>query len=378
MKREAGILAALAAERRRADEFEQSLSWRITAPLRILSKAIRGSRPVAPAVDMDALLARLPDTEVLPPPILDDGDAIRRAEWASNLQTYSGYVPDDLSLLTKYTDETVLPEPGFIVDFAGVRTRTSAVWEAAKIFDGHRLPLPIPGDFHAETVEWIGLLKAVDAARDRFVMMELGAGFGPWVVAGGVAARFKGIKNIKLYAVEGDALHCDLMREHFSDNGFDQAEHSILCAAVGVEDGTASWPKPGHDASNSHYNLRPVTDGADYMGRDFVEMVTVQMLAFDGLLKNEPVWDLIHIDIQGHEVDICRAAIDSLNSRVRHIVVGTHSRKIDGDLLDLMKSAGWLLLNEKPARFHFDVAAPTLEAMTFLDGTQVWRNPRLS
>jgi hypothetical protein len=39
--------------------------------------------------------------------------------------------------------------------------------------------------------------------------------------------------------------------------------------------------------------------------------------------------------------------------------------------------AGWVLENEKPAIFTFQPGAPSLEAMTRIDGTQVWRNPRL-
>jgi hypothetical protein len=48
-----------------------------------------------------------------------------------------------------------------------------------------------------------------------------------------------------------------------------------------------------------------------------------------------------------------------------------------GDLLEIMFKEGWILENEKPCRFVFRADARTLETMTTLDGTQVWRNPRL-
>jgi len=41
-----------------------------------------------------------------------------------------------------------------------------------------------------------------------------------------------------------------------------------------------------------------------------------------------------------------------------------------------MWHAGWILENEKPTRFVFDVDTSSLERMTTHDGTQVWRNPR--
>jgi hypothetical protein len=38
---------------------------------------------------------------------------------------------------------------------------------------------PIPQDFHAEGAEWIGLLKTVITATDRYVAIEWGAGWAP-------------------------------------------------------------------------------------------------------------------------------------------------------------------------------------------------------
>jgi hypothetical protein len=43
-----------------------------------------------------------------------------------------------------------------------------------------------------------------------------------------------------------------------------------------------------------------------------------------------------------------------------------------------MCRAGWVLEHEKPAKFNFAPNPLTLEAMTTVDGTQVWRNPRLA
>ncbi len=50
----------------------------------------------------------------------------------------------------------------------------------------------------------------------------------------------------------------------------------------------------------------------------------------------------------------------------------------DGALVELFFRRGWRLEHEKPTRFRFDPARPTLEGMTTTDGTQVWCNPRLA
>ena len=67
-------------------------------------------------------------------------------------------------------------EPGFVTAFLGVRTRM-AFLAGVSAPEGIVLGLPIPtDDLHAETVEWIGLLESVLAARGSFAAMELGAG----------------------------------------------------------------------------------------------------------------------------------------------------------------------------------------------------------
>ena len=64
--------------------------------------------------------------------------------------------------------------------------------------------------------------------------------------------------------------------------------------------------------------------------------------------------------------------------RVARICVGTHSRKIDGDLLALFSSQDWVMENEKPSRLSFVPKAKTFEVMNTIDGIQIWRNPRFA
>src|SRR5215469_2372899 len=84
------------------------------------------------------------------------------------LEYYPGYDPGDLQVIEHFRRHHLVPEPGFIVDFLGVRTRVASLWSEPQQLAGTVVPPPIPADFHAEAVEWIGLLKAVMEARDRF------------------------------------------------------------------------------------------------------------------------------------------------------------------------------------------------------------------
>lgn len=290
--------------------------------------------------------------------------------------SFPGYASDDIDLLRKISDSSAPAQPGFIVDFVGSKTRTASTWSAVHRLDGQKLPIPIVSDdFHGETIEWVGLAKAILSAKKTFVMVELGAGLGVWSAAGGVAARRLGF-DVSTYGVEGDQLLADLMSQHYRDNGFEPEGHAIR-AAIGAENGIARWPRTHDTAGSATYNYRPVMgEQDDYMGRAFA-YEEVPVIALRDLLTKHERWDLIHMDIQGHETEVCRSAIDDMNKRVHWVVVGTHSRKIDGDIIELMWSNGWILENEKPAKFQFSGTAASMEAMTFIDGTQVWRNSRL-
>lgn len=295
---------------------------------------------------------------------------------SSELQIYRGYTEEDIALLRDFKREDVAPEDGFIKDFIGVRTRATSVYAGARSLANTVCDLPVPADYHAEAIEWIGALKSVRAAQGRYRVMELGAGYGTWCIAMAHAARGRGIDDIRIVAVEGDPDHFLTMKQHFRDNAFDPAEHVLLRAAVGAQAGTARWPKVA-DSSDT-WGLRPMQEESrDYTGQIHTDFVDVDVIPLAELIVREPVWDLVHIDVQGHEVEICRSCLDLLTERVRWMVVGLHSRKLDGDMLDMFAAAGWVLEHEKPTRFVFQAGADSLEAMTHFDGTQVWRNPRL-
>lgn len=291
------------------------------------------------------------------------------------LQMYPGYSETDLALLNDFLVGVRQPEPGFLVDFLGSKIRATSLWKQGRSLEGHVLGLPVPGDFHAEAVEWIGLLKAVKSAAGQYVAMELGAGFGPWTIAGAVAARHRGIRDIRLTAVEGDPAHFRSLRQHFLDNGFAPDHHRLVQAAVGVSAGVAEWPVLDDAEAVEEWGNRPITDGSCYTGQAPRPTRKIQMIPMRDLVTQERRWDLIHIDVQGGEFEICQSCVEALNERVHWLLIGTHSRKIEGDLLDLLYRSGWQLEHEKPAKFVPQPKPPSLEAMTTLDGTQVWRNP---
>lgn len=314
-----------------------------------------------------------PDAARLPPPGVSPGEI------------YAGYSEADMWIFDRFSHAAPEPAPGFVTDWLGTRTRCTSLWEWARENDGKVTPLPVPHDLY-EAVEWIGTLKSVIAAPGpRFTMMELGAGFGPWLGAGAQAARLLGLKEIFLLGVEADPGRYEMMRQHLVDNSLDPEEHDLVCGAVGVEAGQARWPHIGNPADAT--GARPVTeseagiDAADmaYMQNTVQEhYIDVTIFPFTELLRRQAFWDLVHIDVQGWETKICRAGLEELNSRARWLNIGTHSRAIDGELIELFHEAGWVLEHEKPTRFTYRPEQASIDLMTEVDGCQVWRNPKLA
>ena len=109
---------------------------------------------------------------------------------------------------------------------------------------------------------------------------------------------------------------------------------------------------------------------------DPLDTIDIQVFAFADLLEREDRWDLVHLDVQGGEAELCRSALGALSARVNRMVIGTHSRALDGALMVLLHGAGWILEAEKPTRFIFNSGLASLERMTTFDGAQVWRNPK--
>ena len=116
----------------------------------------------------------------------------------SPMQHYSGYTAEDLAVLAAFPPGPRYGTPGFTTNFLGVRTRIAFV-NAFAPQDGQVEPVPQPeGSALAETVEWVATLRAVLDARRSFRLLELGAGYGPWMSSCAAACQHRGIADVRL------------------------------------------------------------------------------------------------------------------------------------------------------------------------------------
>jgi len=309
--------------------------------------------------------------------ILASEEAKRRVELSIEpglLFARTGLRPADLSLLTAFLPAERSPLPGFLVDFLGLRTRTAFI-EHGSMLGGTLGGLPVPGDFHADTSEWVSFIRAMTLSHGSFVAAELGAGWGPWTATAHCLAGRLGFDTVRLYAVEADPVIFRRLQQHLLDNAVPPEVVRLRNAVVAEEPGHRPWAVRDEDSVD--YGASAAAGGEDYRGLPTGRVIEVPALALSELLREEPVWDLLHIDLQGSEEGLCRAAMTDLSARVRQVIVATHSKALDAGCFDAFHEAGWrCLCNTAPVVLH-EAAAHSLQAMTQTDGMQHWYNPPL-
>ena len=227
-----------------------------------------------------------------------------------------------------------------------------------------------------EYFEWIDLLEAVDDARESFTMVELGAGWGRWLVDAWSALRMINKTNlpIKLIGVEADLQHFAWLRQHFRSNGLDPDRHRLIEAAVMADDGTIHFQSGAADWYGQQ--AFKTDDGPNWFPADHpdVSLRPVPAVSLSTVLDGIPFVDLVDMDIQGSEADVVLASTDLLQARVRRIHIGTHGAAIEDLLRQAFRSIGWI------CRWDFSLHGrreTPYGAVLFDDGVQSWINPRL-
>jgi FkbM family methyltransferase len=306
----------------------------------------------------------------------------------SDNQVYLGVPLSDLQAFEKYRTPDAVPCAGFYTDFSGVRTRLSYFGIESHPAEHALGAIPFPDDaLHAEAIEYLAVIYALERAKDSFTIVELGAGYGPWLVFGAKAALRHGIRKICLLAVEADLQRHTLLHTNLADNGLplpdevsagaadDQDSYvDVRCIHGAISDivGKVSFGSQ----SVFDWGASPIEDGSskDYRGIT-VDAQEIDTYTIDSVLIDLESVDFMHMDIQGFELRSIRASLDALQRKVKVLLVATHSRALEGGIIDLLHDNGWKLLYEKPCKFRpgSDI---DLSALTYLDGTQVWINTR--
>jgi FkbM family methyltransferase len=262
---------------------------------------------------------------------------------------------------------------GFLTNFLGVRIDPKFLPRVLAGREGQIEPLPLPANWHADIAEWAAVLRAVELAKDDFTVVELGCGWGCWMNNSGVAAKRRGL-SVHVIGIEGDEGHIGFARESLVANGFGPPEITLHRGVAAAYSGIALFPRQTH--SGTSWGQEPIFGVTEEQRRHAMETRNydeLPMIALEDVVREHRRIDLLHVDIQGGEADLIQSSAALLREKFAYLVIGTHSRQIEGRLFDTLLKEGWHLEIERPAILNIEKDLPSVT----VDGVQGWRNPRL-
>jgi len=262
-----------------------------------------------------------------------------------------------------------------------------------------------PADAEAwfEAVDWV---TAAREARDRYVVITLGANYGAQAVGAYRALQVVNPLPYKLVAVEPVPGNLEWIRRHMRNNGIDPDKQWIVPLAISDKVEPLFFPVGGPGVgSNNCYSTNERAARVQYAeefiargmgrealrnllinnttglmrdlvpGQDFkAEIRLISSITLNELLGPFPMVDLLESDIQQSEILVFPPFIDLLRRKVRRIHIGTHGEDVHWALHKLFADTGWdIVFSYKPNARH-DSALGSFDTN---DGVLTVRNPDL-
>ena len=284
---------------------------------------------------------------------------------------------------------------GYSVDFLGTKTHRQVGLGMASYPEGARVETSTPA-IDEEYFEWIDLLESVIAAERSYTMIELGAGYGRWVIRAALALKqFNHQLPYRLIAVEAEPTVFQWLRQHFRDNEIHESKHLVIHGAVSEapDDEVLFYiggPRGGpYDRRPNEWYGQFLTkdydvageyeDDGEYCGykvrrhRSEWRSISIPSVSLARLLKDLQQVDLIDMDIEGQELPAIRSNIAELDLKVKRLHIGTHGKEIEDELRQILSSRGWDCLADYSL---FSTSETPWGVISFENGVQSWVNPR--
>jgi FkbM family methyltransferase len=262
-------------------------------------------------------------------------------------------------------------EGGIIYDIFGGRVRGYVHgddgWSDCEL-NGRR-----PQIDDSEIFEWESLFEAVLGARKHFTMIELGCGFGRWLLLGaGALKRAHPGMPATFIGVEAEPTHYRWACEMAELNGLDM---ELIHAALGSDEGKVDFLILDDPAKQYGQSLiYPWTK--DWLKDHDMSysLSKVPTISLQTILSGLDHVDLINCDIQGAEADVFEAGAAELDRKVARVFIETHGDPLDRRLRALFSRLGWHCMH---AYSPYQVQDTPFGPLDFDGGVLVYRNPRL-
>lgn len=310
---------------------------------------------------------------------------------------------EDFALLEPWSGTV---PPGYTADAFGMRypvdwamRSATRLREAAQARQERVVTQSFPHPTNGGYYEFGALIRVARHARDRFTMIELGAGFGPNLIRATLILRRLDPMPVRLIGVEGERMRHEWMRRHFGDHGLDPDAHTLIRAAVvgdSREEPTVLFPQgeadhPGRSIVRMREGARseeimarieggePVGMEIDptiyYRGRT-VAVEKMEAVSLHDLTPDLDRIDCLHMDVQAEELAVVQGAREIIGAKVACLNIGTHSSEIEDGLRETLGEMGWRCLVDlsRDQETTLDGHVVNLRGQ---DGFQYWENPAL-
>lgn len=283
--------------------------------------------------------------------------------------------------------------PGWTMNWLGVKTRAEIQSNSGAASGPIRIAFDRPS-LSEDFFEWLDVLESVVESSGTYTIVELGAGWGRWLVnAAAAVRRYDPQRRFLLVGVEGEPTHFEWLRRHLADNGIDPGEHVLVRAAVAARDGrvrfeqgdAAAWYGQAIPPDDPQAKLAGPVSRLLRWGRNTAanravrgpaarKVRRVRAVSLATVLRTLDRVDLMDVDIQGAEAAVFATAAEELTAKVARVHVGTHGAENEARVRSLFGALGW------ECRFDYpggrEVETPW-GPVTFEDGAQSWLNPAL-
>jgi len=299
---------------------------------------------------------------------------------------------------------------GYQVDFLGTLTdaKFRSMWGVdPKSAGGAHVQTQVPtikdGEGWFEAVNWVA---AAREARERYVMVTLGACYGAQAVGSCRALQLLNAMPYKLIAVEPEPENYEWTAKHMRHNGIDPDMQWLVQHAISDRNVPVYFPvgSPGTGAQNCFSTnqqgarelyVKQIVDRGKVEnalrnlilnnttgiitslvpGYDFsAEIKLVSSVTLKDILGPFDFIDYVESDIQQSEILVFPPFIDLLRRKVRRIHIGTHGVEVHRTLHQLFERGGWeIVFSYEPNATH----SSALGNFVTNDGVLTVRNPSL-
>jgi FkbM family methyltransferase len=280
---------------------------------------------------------------------------------------------DAEGIILRHAVDDLEPNEQLVTNFIGVLMEPSLFPPLLNSLVGKVEIPPIPANWHADVAEWAAVFRAIELAGEDFSMLELGCAWGCWMCNAGKAAKRTG-RTINLIGVEAVQEFVSTAQRHLTVNNFLESEYTVHLGIAAAAAGSVFFPRKEAEAVN--FGLAPVFNPTEIEVADILKAGThdlIDIIPISKILADTERLDLLHIDIQGGELDVLEQSISVISEKIAYVFVGTHSREIEGKIFELMLHHGFILEVERPAILLLE---PSRNPSIRYDGAQGWRNSR--